>query len=108
MKRDINVKDGANYAPSADSVKVVKEGEFYFAAAYLDHGHIYGQTNGLIDAGASLKYVYDPDPERLAKFVQRYPQAEIVTDFQTLLDDPVSSWWPLRRFPISVLPLGST
>lgn len=86
--RNINIKDGANYAPSADSVKVVNDGEFYFAVAHLDHGHIYGQTNGLIDAGASLKYVYDPDPARVAEFVRRYPQAEAISDFQTLLDDP--------------------
>ncbi len=88
MKKDINYKDGANYAPSADSVKVVKEGEFYFAAAYLDHGHIYGQTNGLLDAGATLKAVYDPDPAKVSEFVQRYPGVEVVSDFQTLLDDP--------------------
>jgi predicted dehydrogenase len=39
---------------------VVKSGEFAFAAAHLDHGHIYGQTNGLLEAGADLKWVFDP------------------------------------------------
>ena len=31
-----NIKDGANYAPTAQADKVVAEGEFQFAAAYLD------------------------------------------------------------------------
>ena len=30
----------------------VGAGEFIFAAAYLEHGHIYGQCNGLLEAGA--------------------------------------------------------
>lgn len=83
-----NLKDGANYAPSTDAVKVVKDGEFVFAVAHLDHGHIYGQTNGLLDAGANLKYVYDTNPARVEQFLQRYPQATAVSDFQTILDDP--------------------
>src|SRR5258708_29821379 len=37
---------------------VVKPGEFAFAAAHLEHGHIYGQCNGLLEAGAELKWVY--------------------------------------------------
>ncbi|GAA3333151.1 hypothetical protein GCM10020331_096090 [Ectobacillus funiculus] len=43
---------------------VVGEGEFRFAAISLDHGHIYGMCNGLIEAGATLKWVYDPDQEK--------------------------------------------
>jgi len=57
-----NASDGMTYAPRDRARPVVKEGEFIFAAACLDHGHIYGQTNGLIEAGGMLKWVYDPDP----------------------------------------------
>ena len=42
----------------------MKPGEFIFSAAHLDHGHIYGMTNGLLEAGGTLKYVYDPDPKK--------------------------------------------
>ena len=31
------------YAPQGKPSPVVKSGEFTFAAAHLDHGHIYGQ-----------------------------------------------------------------
>lgn len=84
----VNIADGASYAPSADIKPVVAPGEFQFAAAYLDHGHIYGQCNGLCDAGASLTKVYDPDPARVTTFVEKFPQVQVVSDFQQILDDP--------------------
>ena len=40
----VDIKDGANYAPTAEAERVVGAGEFCFAVAHLDHGHIYGQT----------------------------------------------------------------
>ena len=39
--------DGMNYAPEGKPAPVVEPGEFVFAAAALDHGHIYGQCKGL-------------------------------------------------------------
>lgn len=83
----VDIKDGASYAPTAAARKVVARGEFVFAAAFLDHGHIYGQTNGLRDAGAHLKWVYDPDPARLEKFVQTYPGVQVAPSFDCILQD---------------------
>lgn len=84
----VDIKDGANYAPTGQAEKVVGPGEFRFASAYLDHGHIYGQTNGLRDAGATLKTVFDPDPERLARFLEIYPEVEAASSFEQILADP--------------------
>jgi Predicted dehydrogenases and related proteins len=81
-------KDGMNYAPKGKPSPVVKEGEFVFAAAALDHGHIYGMCNGLVEAGGTLKYVYDPDPTKAQKFKESFPQAKIVSDLGAILDDP--------------------
>lgn len=83
-----DIKDGANYAPSSEGKHVVAPGEFCFAVAHLDHGHIYGQTNGLRDAGATLKSVYDPDPVRLKKFVETYPEVVVVDSLEKILADP--------------------
>ena len=84
----VDIKDGANYAPTGEAEKVVAPGEFCFASAFLDHGHIYGQTNGLRDAGATLKTVYEPDPARLARFVEAYPGVQVAGSFEQLLADP--------------------
>ena len=58
--------DGMNYAPKGRPVPACEEGEFVFAAVGLDHGHIYGMCNGLTEAGGQLKWVYDPDPAKVA------------------------------------------
>ncbi len=76
-----------NYAPSGEFRPVVKEGEFIFAASALEHGHIYGMVNGLLEAGATLKYVYDPDEAKVAEFCKRYPKARAVKSFEQILED---------------------
>lgn len=68
--------DGMNYAPTGKAKPVVKPGEFPFAVIGLDHGHIFGQCNGLIEAGGELRFVYDPDTEKVTKFCKTYPQAK--------------------------------
>ena len=81
-------KDGMNYAPTGSSKHVVAPGEFVFAAMYLDHGHIYGMTNGLREAGATLKWVYDPVEERVAAFVAQYPEVKVAKSEEEILNDP--------------------
>lgn len=79
--------DGMNYAPQGKPAPVVKAGEFVFAAAHLEHGHIYGQCNGLLEAGAQLKWVYDPDPKKVVAFIAKYPQTKIARSLDEVLDD---------------------
>lgn len=82
-----NKSDGMNYAPVGKPVPVVKPGEYNFAAVALDHGHIYGMCNGLIEAGATLKWVYDADPAKLANFVKQYPDVKVAHNLEQILDD---------------------
>lgn len=79
--------DGMNYAPKGKPRPVVGPGEFFFSAMALDHGHIYGMCNGLIEAGATLKYVYDPDPDKVARFLKAFPQAIPAQSKQEVLSD---------------------
>ena len=80
--------DGMNYAPQGKPNPVVKPGEFVFAAARLDHGHIYGMCNGLLEAGATLGWVYDPDPRKTDAFVAKYPQAKVASSLGDILANP--------------------
>ncbi len=80
--------DGMNYAPQGKPKPVCKEGDFVFAAMALDHGHIYGMCNGLREAGGTLKYVYDPDPQKVADFCKTYPGVKAVENEADILDDP--------------------
>ena len=80
--------DGMNYAPKGKPDPVVKPGEFVIAAVALDHGHIYGMCNGLVEAGATLKWVYDPDPEKVAKFQEAFPGVKAASSEEEVLNDP--------------------
>ncbi len=79
--------DGMNYAPQGQPRPVVKPGEFIFAAAHLDHGHIYGQCNGLLEAGAELRWVFEPDAAKRDAFLQQFPQARVARSLDEILDD---------------------
>jgi len=102
----MNKNDGMNYAPTGKPQPVVKLGEFVFAAAALDHGHIYGMCNGLVEAGAQLKWVWDPDPAKVDKFVQQYPQVQIAPSLETLLNDPQVQLIAGAGVPSERCPLG--
>jgi predicted dehydrogenase len=80
--------DGMNYAPRGKPNPVVKAGEFNIAAIRLDHGHIYGMCNGLTEAGATLKWVYDPDPKKADAFKAKFPQAKVAASLDDVLADP--------------------
>lgn len=79
--------DGMNYAPQGKPMPVVKAGEFVFAAAGLDHGHITGMCNGLIEAGGTLSWVYDPDEMKVAQFQKVFPQARAARSLDEILSD---------------------
>jgi predicted dehydrogenase len=79
--------DGMNYAPKGKPNPVVNPGEFTFSAIALDHGHIYGMCNGLLEAGATMKYVYDPDPEKVRRILETFPQARAAQSKDQVLND---------------------
>lgn len=80
--------DGMNYAPKGKPRPVVSSGQFCIAAVALDHGHIYGMCNGLTEAGATLKWVYDPDPKKVEGFLKAFPQARAAASEKEVLNDP--------------------
>jgi predicted dehydrogenase len=79
---------GYDYAPKGKPAPVCQPGDFKFAAVALDHGHIHGQCNGLIEAGGELCWVFDPDPLKVEEFRKRFPQAKISRTLGEVLEDP--------------------
>lgn len=102
----MNKHDGMHYAPTGKPQPVVKPGEFIIAAAALDHGHIYGMCNGLTEAGATLKWVHDPDPAKVARFLQQYPQAQVADSLETILNDATIDLVASAAIPSERCPLG--
>ncbi len=83
----MTASDGMNYAPQGKPNPVVEPGEFNFAVAAMDHGHINGQVKGLTEAGATLKYVYDTnDPQKAAQMAEA-TGARQVDSLDAILND---------------------
>ncbi len=78
-----------------------------FSAIGLNHGHIIGQTDILLEAGAQLVSYYAVEPELAADYGRRYPQAACAASAEEILDDPsiqliVNAGIPCERAPLGV------
>ncbi|GAA2016793.1 Gfo/Idh/MocA family oxidoreductase [Pseudokineococcus marinus] len=83
----MTASDGGTYAPQAVHAPVVGPGEFPVAAVGLDHGHVYGMCEGLVVAGATVSWVYDPDPAKVEAFRRRFPEARAAREEAEVLGD---------------------
>jgi predicted dehydrogenase len=78
-----------------------------FAAIGLNHGHIYGQTEAVIRGGGELVWVYAKEPELVAAFQKRFPQARLARSEKEVLEDGtiqlvVSASIPNERAPLGI------
>ena len=99
--------DGMNYAPKGQAQAVCSPGEFRFGAIGLDHGHIYGQCNGLLEAGGEVVSVFDPDPAKVEKFRATYPGVKAARSEAEVLEDSTlklitSACVPCERGPLGL------
>ena len=58
-----------------------------FSAIGLNHDHINGQCNALIRGGGELVSVYAKEPELLAAFTKKFPQAKVARSEKEILED---------------------
>jgi predicted dehydrogenase len=78
-----------------------------FAAVGLSHNHIYNQVDMLLREGGALVSFWGREPERVARFAERYPQAVLARGVDEILDDPaiqmvVGADTPAERAPFGV------
>ncbi|MCX8013802.1 MAG: Gfo/Idh/MocA family oxidoreductase [Rectinema sp.] len=78
---------GQFYAPKGKPSPVCRPGECQVGIIGLDHGHIYGMCNGLTEAGATLVKVCDQDPQKVAQFSTRFPEAAEASSVEEILED---------------------
>lgn len=67
--------------------KLINQKTINIGVTGLNHGHIHGMTQGLVDAGATVKYVYDPDPKQVVTFKEYFPEAEVTDSLEQILED---------------------
>jgi predicted dehydrogenase len=78
-----------------------------FSVIGVNHGHIYGQVNLLLPAGAELVAVFARESDLLANFTMTYPQAKVARSVEEILEDEtiqlvVSAAIPNERAPLGI------
>ena len=78
-----------------------------FAAIGLNHGHINGQVETVIRGGGELVSFYAKEPELIAAFSKRFPQAKLARSEKEILEDKsiqlvVSASIPVERAPLGI------
>ena len=58
-----------------------------FATIGVNHNHIYGQTNCLLNAGAELVGFYAVEDDLAKEYSEKYPAAPRVDDQRRLIED---------------------
>lgn len=58
-----------------------------FAVIGMNHGHIYGQAEAVIRGGGQLVSYYAKEPDLVAAFAKRHPQAKLAASEKEILDD---------------------
>src|ERR1700730_15358266 len=100
-------QSGYDYAPKGKPRPVCQRGDFIFAAVALDHGHITGQCNGLLEAGGELRWVFDPDPLKVEAFRKNFPGVEVAESLSQILEDPKVHLVAAAAVPSERGPLGT-
>jgi predicted dehydrogenase len=78
-----------------------------FSVIGVNHSHIYGQVNALLNAGARFVSFYAPEPEWAAPFSKAFPQATQVHNEDEILEDwaihmIVTAGVPYERAPLGI------
>ncbi len=78
-----------------------------FSVIGINHGHIYGQVNLLVRAGAEFVAFYGPEPDLVAAFSKTFPGIPLAKSAQEILDDEtiqlvVSAGIPVERAPLGI------
>ena len=73
----------------------------------INHNHIYGQVAAVLQGGGELVSVYAKEPDLLAAFTKRFPQARVARAEAEILEDPairlvLSSGIPDERAPLGI------
>ncbi|HVF86113.1 MAG TPA: Gfo/Idh/MocA family oxidoreductase, partial [Pyrinomonadaceae bacterium] len=87
--------------------EVTKAPRIKFSAIGLNHGHIYGQVGAVIRGGGELVSFFAKEPDLVAAFSKRFPQAKLARSEKEILEDPeiklvVSASIPDERAPLGL------
>ena len=81
-------------------------GSVRFGVIGLNHGHIYGQSEAVIRNGGQLISFFAKEPELIAAFSKRYPDAKLARSEKEVLEDSSIQLILSASIPVDRAPLG--
>jgi len=87
--------------------KTMTQPTIRFAVTGLNHGHIYGQTQSMLDAGAKAVCFFAPEDDLAAQFSSVFPQIPRVETVAEILEDTsihlvLNAGIPVERAPMGI------
>lgn len=84
-----------------------KEPRIKFSVININHGHIYGMVDAVTRGGGQLVSFYAKEPDLVAAFAKKYPEAKLAKSQKEILEDSttqliLSSGIPIERAPLGV------
>ena len=78
-----------------------------FSVINMNHGHIYGMVDAVIRGGGQLVSFYAKEPDLVAAFAKKYPDAKFAKSKAEILEDKsiklvLSSGIPIERAPLGL------
>ena len=77
-----------------------------FGVVGINHNHIYGMSDQLLEAGAELVSFFAPEEDLAAEFGRRYPKARRAREKAEVLEDPDIALVASAAIPSERAPLG--
>jgi len=77
-----------------------------FSVIGLNHGHINGQTQAMLRTGAELVSFFAKEPDLVADFTKRFPQAKLARNEKEILEDKTIQLVVSASIPVERAPLG--
>jgi len=77
-----------------------------FSVVGINHGHIIGMVDSLIEGGGQLVAVYSQEPELLPDFTKRFPKVKVAKSEAEILDDNSIQLVASAAIPVDRAPLG--
>lgn len=77
-----------------------------FSVIGLNHGHIYGMVDSLLEGGGTLVAVYAKEADLLKSFTKRYPKVKVAKSEEEIIEDSSIKLVASASIPVDRAPLG--
>lgn len=77
-----------------------------FSVIGLNHGHIYGMVDSLLEGGGTLVAVYAKEADLLKSFAKRYPKVKVAKSEEEIIEDSSIKLVASASIPVERAPLG--